>query len=256
MTEQAWYKDWFNSPFYHKLYFERDEKEAAAFIIRLLDYLKPAPQSFMLDAGCGRGRHSRILASKGFFVTGIDLSSDSIAFAKQWEDGRFGTAPPENLEFFQHDMRLPFRVNYYHYAFNFFTSFGYFNTAREHEDAIRTIASALKTNGLFVIDYLNVHYAEDHLVHNEVKILNGTNYEIHRWQDDSHFFKKIIIKDASLPHPVEHTEQVAKFLFGDLNDMLSLQGLQVQDAFGDYELGSYHVRNKPRMILVAKKNAP
>jgi hypothetical protein len=30
----------------------------------------------------------------------------------------------------------------------------------------------------------------------------------------------------------------------------------VQDAFGDYELGSYHVRNKPRMILVAKKNAP
>lgn len=245
MSEQAWFQDWFNSPFYHKLYFERDEKEATAFINRLLGYLQPAPASIMLDAGCGRGRHSRILASKGFIVTGIDLSADSIAFAKQWEN--------KNLEFFQHDMRLPFRVNYYHYAFNFFTSFGYFHTAREHEDAIRTIASALKASGVFVIDYLNVHYAEDHLQHNEVKILNGTIYDIHRWQDDLHFFKKIIIKDASLPHPVEHTERVAKFLFGDFNDMLSFHGLQVQDAFGDYELGSYHVRNKPRMILVAKK---
>jgi hypothetical protein len=28
MAEQAWYRGWFNSPFYHKLYFERDEKEA------------------------------------------------------------------------------------------------------------------------------------------------------------------------------------------------------------------------------------
>ena len=26
MAVQEWYKDWFNSPFYHKLYFDRDEK--------------------------------------------------------------------------------------------------------------------------------------------------------------------------------------------------------------------------------------
>ena len=123
MSEQAWYKDWFNSPFYHKLYFERDEKEAAAFISTLIDHLKPGPGSYMLDIACGRGRHSRFLAEKGFNVTGIDISFDSIAFAKKFEKA--------NLEFYQHDMRLPFRVNYFHYAFNFFTSFGYFKTRRE-----------------------------------------------------------------------------------------------------------------------------
>ena len=158
MSEQAWYKDWFNSPFYHKLYFERDDKEAEAFISRLIDHLKPATGSYMLDVACGRGRHSRILAGKGFRVTGIDISFDSIAFAKKNEN--------ENLEFYQHDMRLPFRVNYFDHAFNFFTSFGYFKTRREHDDAIRTIANGLKPNGIFVIDYLNVHYSEDHLVYN------------------------------------------------------------------------------------------
>lgn len=254
MSEQAWYKDWFNSPFYHKLYFERDENEAAAFILKLIDHLKPLPASYMLDVACGRGRHSHILAKKGFFVTGIDISFDSIAFAKKFvHKDSFGEN--ENLEFYQHDMRLPFRVNYFDYAFNFFTSFGYFKTRREHDDAIRTIANGLKSNGVFVIDYLNVHYSEDHLVRNDKKTINGTSYEIHRWHDEAHFYKKIIIHDPLLLHPVDFTEKVSKFSFGDFNDMLSYHGLQVQEIFGDYQLGSYDVRSKPRLIIIAKKNS-
>ena len=34
-NNKAWYRSWFNSPYYHQLYFQRDEKEAAAFIDRL-----------------------------------------------------------------------------------------------------------------------------------------------------------------------------------------------------------------------------
>lgn len=252
MSERPWYKDWFSSPFYHKLYFERDETEAEGFILRLLDHLKPARGSFMLDVACGRGRHSRILAQKGYFVTGIDISFESIDFAKKSaRKDSFGESG--NLEFYQHDMRLPFRVNYFHYAFNFFTSFGYFRTRREHDDAIRTIAKGLKPNGIFVIDYLNVHFAEDKMVANEMKKINGTTYNIHRWHDETHFYKKITIDDTQILQPVSFVEKVSKFSFGDFNDMLSFQGLQVQEVFGDYQLGSYDVRTRPRMIIVAKK---
>ena len=247
MSDVAWYKDWFNSPFYHKLYFERDDKEADSFISKLIDHLAPLPGSYMLDVACGRGRHSRFLSKKGFVVTGIDISPESIAFAKKSEN--------ENLEFFQHDMRLPFRVNYFDYAFNFFTSFGYFKTRREHDDAIRTIANGLKPGGTFVIDYLNAHYSEDHMVYNEEKIINGSVYEIRRWHDETHFYKKIIIHDPLLIHPIDFTEKVSKFSFGDFNDMLSYHGLQVQEAFGDYQLGNYDTRKKPRLILVARKNS-
>jgi len=56
--QENWFKDWFNSPYYHQLYFKRDEQEAAAFIDHLISYLKPPPGSFMLDVACGKGRHS------------------------------------------------------------------------------------------------------------------------------------------------------------------------------------------------------
>lgn len=245
MSEKAWFKQWFNSPYYHKLYFERDDQEAKQFIGNLLKKLKTGYPSRMLDVACGKGRHSRILAENGHMVTGIDISPESIAYARQYEN--------DQLEFFQHDMRLPFRVNYYHAAFNLFTSFGYFNTLREHYDAIRTIAGSLLPEGIFVLDYLNLHYTEDHLVHNEEKNIEGTVYEIHRWHDETHFYKKIKIRDACLEFPEEHTEKVAKFSLGDFNDMLSYHGLQVQEVYGDYQLDSYDVKNKPRLILIAKK---
>ena len=228
MADKSWYNDWFNSPFYHKLYFERDDKEAETFIHQLIKHLQPAEGCRMLDVACGKGRHSKILAALGFDVTGIDLAPASIAWAKQWEN--------EGLHFFVHDMRLPFYSNYFDYAFNFFTSFGYFKTRREHDAAIRTIANSLKPGGFLVIDYLNVHYAEEHLVHNEIKEINGTIYEIHRWDDDTHFYKRITITDPALLKPAEHTEKVAKFSLGDFTDMLGYQGLQVQEVFGDYHV--------------------
>jgi SAM-dependent methyltransferase len=245
MPEKAWYKDWFSSPFYHKLYFERDDKEAEAFIQKLIEHLQPAPFSRILDVACGKGRHSKILAGLGFMVTGIDISFDSIAYAKRYEN--------DNLEFFQHDMRLPFRVNYYDYAFNFFTSFGYFKNRREHDDAIRTIANCLNPNGIFVIDYLNVHYAEERLVANEKKIIDGTTYDIQRWHDEDYFYKKIVVKDVLLTQPLEYTEKVAKFSLGDFTDMFSFQRMQVQEVFGDYRFNTYDVKKTPRLIMVVKK---
>jgi 2-polyprenyl-3-methyl-5-hydroxy-6-metoxy-1,4-benzoquinol methylase len=245
MSENTWYKDWFNSPFYHKLYFERDEKEAETFIKKLIEHMHPLPTSRMLDVACGKGRHSKTLASMDYQVTGIDISEDSIEFAKQFES--------DHLDFFVHDMRLPFWGNYFHYAFNFFTSFGYFKTRREHDDTIRTISKSLKPKGVFVIDYLNVHFAEDNLTKNDYRLIDGTSYTIHRWDDDTHFYKKIIIEDTSLSQPLEYTEKVAKFSLGDFTDMLSFQGLQVQEVFGDYQFSHYDVRKTPRLILIAKK---
>ena len=251
ISGKLWYKEWFDSPFYHRLYFERDEQEAKEFISKLIHVLEPLPGSRMLDVACGRGRHSRILADMQFDVTGTDLSFRSVEFAKQLQNQSL--KQQNNLNFYQHDMRLPFWINYFDYAFNFFTSFGYFATRREHDDAMRTIAASLRPHGVFVIDYLNVHYAEDHLVHQEMKNVAGTTYQIVRWDDETHFYKKITVHDAALVVPEEHTERVAKFSLGDFTDMLSFQNMQVTEVFGDYKLNLYDVRKTPRLIIMARK---
>jgi len=241
----AWYQKWFDSPYYHKLYFQRDEAEAQAFIQRLLDYLKPAAGARMLDVACGRGRHSKMLATAHFDVTGTDLSPQSIAYAKHFET--------EQLHFYLHDMRLPFWVAYFDYAFNFFTSFGYFATQREHNGAMRAIAQSLKPAGILLFDYLNVGYAEAHLHTEEIKKVDSTTYEIQRWQDETHFYKRIRVSDPELQVPLEFCEKVAKFTLDDFTQMLALQKMQIEAVFGSYNLEPYNAQHAPRLIVVAKR---
>lgn len=240
-----WFKDWFNSPYYHQLYFNRDEKEAASFINLLLSHLQPPADSLLIDVACGRGRHAKMLAAGNFDVTAIDLSPESIAFARQFET--------EKLHFYQHDMRLPFWINYFNYAFNFFTSFGYFRTPREHYNAIRSIAQSLKPGGILVLDFLNVRYAEEHLVHKSEKEIDCVDFYITKWYDETHFYKKIIVEDHTKQVFLEFTEKVAKFNLNDFNEMFAFHHLQIQEVFGDYALGSYDIKESPRLIMIAKK---
>src|SRR3954453_18077113 len=163
MALKEWFREWFSSPYYDLLYHKRNEQEAAAFVKILIQHLQPPAGSKILDVGCGKSRQAKVLAAMGFDVTGIDLSEPFINEAKKSET--------ENLHFFQHDMRLPFYINYFDYAFNFFTSFGYFHTRREHDAAMRSIAQSLTETGTIVIDYLNTHYAEDHLVQSEESLV-------------------------------------------------------------------------------------
>jgi 2-polyprenyl-3-methyl-5-hydroxy-6-metoxy-1,4-benzoquinol methylase len=49
----------------------------------LAPWLRPAPGTRILDVGCGVGRWSRLLASRGACVTGVDLSPTMIAEARR-----------------------------------------------------------------------------------------------------------------------------------------------------------------------------
>ncbi|ASZ11450.1 class I SAM-dependent methyltransferase [Chitinophaga pendula] len=245
-TAKQWFKDWFNSPYYHLLYEHRDEREAAAFIDKLLAYLEPAPEALMLDVACGKGRHAKYLADKGFTVTGIDLSIDSINAAKKLEN--------EQLSFFQHDMRLPFRVNYFDIVFNFFTSFGYFDTQRDNDNALRTLRNALKPGGRLVLDYLNSHYVQEHLVYDEVKEKDNVVFDIKRTVSDGKFVKQISILDKNKPLRATFSERVSAFTSEDFEAMFAHQGLTITEIFGDYHFNSYDEQRSPRLILIATKS--
>jgi SAM-dependent methyltransferase len=242
---KSWFESWFDSDYYHRLYFDRDQEEAARFIGNLFDYLKPEPARFMLDIACGKGRHSLTMAKYGHYVTGIDISANSIAYARQFEN--------DHVEFYQHDMRLPFRINYFHYAFNLFTSFGYFRTQREHDDTLRTTMQSLKPGGIFVLDYLNSHCVAAKLIPEEIKEVEETRYHIKRWIKDGYFFKEIQVTDPQLKEPLFHTEQVAAFVLSDFEKMFAKQGLKMEAVFGDYSLQNFDEKSSKRLIMVVKK---
>lgn len=242
---KRWYKDWFNSPYYHLLYYKRDENEAAAFIDKLVKYINPAPGATMLDVACGKGRHSLYLAEKGFDVTGIDLSEESIEAAKKLEH--------DNLNFYQHDMRLPFRINYFDVVFNFFTSFGYFDCQRDNDNALHTMASALKHGGTLVLDYLNSEYVAEHLVPHEEKNVDGVHFSINREFENNKFLKEITINDEANNFHEKFTESVSAFTKDDFIKMFERQQLHIKSIFGDYAFHEYSPKDSSRLILIATK---
>ena len=57
-----WFSKWFDSKYYHRLYKNRDQKEAEKFLNNLskLEFFKKNIK--IIDIACGRGRHSLFLS--------------------------------------------------------------------------------------------------------------------------------------------------------------------------------------------------
>jgi SAM-dependent methyltransferase len=243
-SRKNWFKGWFNSEFYRKLYTHRNEEEAASFVKALLFELQPSPQSKILDLGCGNGRHARHLAARGHLVTGLDLAFSSIRYARKWQN--------EKLQFFRHDMREPFGNSCFDYVFNFFTSFGYFDTDLENEQVIANISHSLKNNGWLMMDYINVSQAERNLLPYEERQIDGITYRLKRWTDSKYIHKSIEVDNVRAVELFRFTEKVRKFCTGDFNAMFERHGLKLWQVYGDYALSEY-VEESPRLILLAQK---
>ncbi len=239
-----WYENWFGSPYYKILYQNRDENEAQAFIEELLTCLKPEQGARMLDIACGEGRYAIQLAEHGFDVTGIDISTASIATAMGSEQ--------ENLHFYVQDMRLPFYINYFDYAFNFFTSFGYFKYDRDHQLAVKSFAASLKPGGTLVIDYLNYKQVRANLIPEEKIIKGSYTFNIRRRLERNHVIKEISFNDAN-GKPRHYTESVAIFSVEQFVNMFDVAGMELINTFGNYRLERYHEEDSLRMIMVFKK---
>jgi SAM-dependent methyltransferase len=244
MQESDWFESWFGSPYYKILYQNRDEYEAEAFVETLLEYLQPLPGSRMADIACGEGRYSVQLAEHGYDVMGIDLSRGSIAKAKASEN--------EHLHFYIHDMRMPFYINYFDYAFNFFTSFGYFAHDRDHLLAAKSFAASLRKNGLLVIDYLNTENILQSLEPESTVHRGSYTFNIKRKLERNHFVKEISFTDAD-NKPRHYNESVAAFTLSDFIKMFKAAGMSLVATFGNYKLEGYNPFESPRMIMVFKK---
>jgi len=246
MTEEKkeWFENWFDSRYYPLLYSNRDEEEASLFVSGLVDYLKPAPGSRIVDIACGEGRFAQQLAQSGHEVIGIDLSAHRIEKAKEAETSR--------LHFYVHDMRFPFYINYFDFAFNFFTSFGYFDTARDNHMAAHAFAAALKKGGTLVIDYFNEHYIEQRLVPAETIVKEGVTFHIRRAVKEGKIVKKIAVTDEQ-GEEHQYQERVSAFELKDFVALFRQEGLELQEHFGDYHLNPFDEETSPRLIMVFKK---
>lgn len=240
---KKWYRSWFNSPYYHILYANRDHQEAELFIDRIAEYFDLKEKDRVLDACCGKGRHSIYLNKKGIDVTGIDLSSESISYAKQFEN--------EHLHFYEHDIRNLLSSNYFDYVFNLFTSFGYFRRENEDIKAIKAFAKNLKTGGILLIDFLNVDQISSSILPEDEKCVDGILFKIQKKIENGLITKKINFKDDGCHY--EFKEEVKALHLKDFKRYFDLANLELLEVFGSYQLDPFNIDTSERLIMIVKK---
>lgn len=240
---QNWFKTWFNSPYYHILYMNRDNKEAQEFITKLLAVLKPLENARILDLACGKGRHSIFLHKLGYDVTGTDLSVSSISWANQFK------AP--GLNFLVQDMRHPIENHKFDYIFNLFTSFGYFNDRNDNLKVLNAANQMLDKNGCLIIDFLNVHFIKKHLIAEEKVKREGIDFNIRREVKDGMIHKTINFQDRG--KSFEFIEYVQALDLEDFKILLDESDLYTHRIYGNYKMQPFDSEKSDRLILICKK---
>ncbi len=237
--KENWYASWFNTPYYHILYKDRDHREAALFMNQLTSFLKLKRQDTILDLACGKGRHAKYLSKQGFDVTGVDLSKESIQHAKQYENAK--------LHFQVHDMCLPYPEQF-DAVFNLFTSFGYFENEIDNLRTIEAIKAELKPTGHGVIDFLNVELAIKNLIPSEEKKMGDILFHIEKYVEDGYIVKNIRFSDKGEDY--FFTERVKALTLEDFQEYFEVANVKLIHVFGDYQLNSFNKETSDRLILI------
>jgi SAM-dependent methyltransferase len=236
-----WFISWFDSPYYHILYKERNFREAQVFMDNLTHYLNLPEKAKVLDLACGKGRHSIYLNQLGFDVLGVDLSENSIAIAKKNEN--------DTLHFKVHDMRHTFDEKF-DAIFNLFTSFGYFKNEDDHLKTLVAIKESLSEYGFGVIDFMNTNQVLANLVADETKQVDGIDFHIKRHHTDGYIYKEIDFEDQG--EKFHFTEKVRAFTLADFQQMMEKAGIYLLDIFGDYKLKKFHKTDSERLVMIFK----
>lgn len=238
-----WFAEWFNSPYYHVLYANRSEAEAEMFIKQVAGCLAIPADARVLDVACGKGRHSKTLAKLGFNVTGIDLSPNSIAEANSYNC--------QNLHFDVWDMRNTYRMGYFDYEFNLFSSFGYFEDDNEDYACIEAFYNNLKPGGTLVLDYINSEWAVKLMKPREIVPRGDIQFHIQKRLENGFIKKKIEFLAEGTDYSYE--EKLKVINQHKFTTMLSKAGFEVKEVYGDYQLNKFEPGTSPRMIFVAVK---
>lgn len=152
--KKDWYKKIWTMDIQDMSWVEDTKKE----IDFLIDKLDLQGNEKILDLACGFGRHSLELARRGYDVTGIDITSEYIAYAAE-------QAKKEclNAKFLCMDIREVNMKEKFDVVINMADgAIGYLENDVENMKIFEVVSNALKKGGKHFMDIMNGSYAETH----------------------------------------------------------------------------------------------
>ncbi len=228
------------------------DKDTKAEINFLLDIFSSEANelSKILDLGCGTGRHDRTLAQSGFQITGVDISSNMINFAKNVES---------SVNFEISDMRYYNAIEKFDAAICMWSTFSYLSTKSDVQAFLNMISHNLNKNGLLILDLKNhnsckypmFYYrkVENNIISGIITVFKNRNKNIQYGQK---VYNLLFIDKNQLEVFID--EELSRiYTVNDIRSIFS-RNFKIENIYGDYNILKPYNKNKSeRLIIVMKK---
>jgi SAM-dependent methyltransferase len=141
----AWWQTFFDADYLRIWEPGEFAGDVDAQVSALWTVLELTPASRVLDAPCGYGRISHVLAERGATVFGVDYSEAMIAEAERRRAA--STIPEQRLSYRRHDLRERLAgMEGFDAAINLYSSFGYGSEADDRA-VLETLRAAVRPGG-------------------------------------------------------------------------------------------------------------
>lgn len=241
-----WFEEWFSSEEYLTVYKHRDDSDAGLLTELISSALKSKNISSVLDLACGAGRHSILLAQKGYSVTAVDLSENLLQLGRE-KSKLLGL----NINFLPADLRNFKLDGQFDLVINLFTSFGYFITDEENFNIFTIAYKHLVNNGYFVFDYFNSEYIRNNLNRYNVEVIDQYKIAQKRGIVDGRVIKEINI--TSPGRKKRYFESVKLYDSSIILRKFEEIGFKIEKVFGNYYGEPFDENSSQRLIIIAKK---
>lgn len=241
-----WTEDYFNSEYAQTSLEGMDEERTKKQIDFILNLFGTEPPASIADVGCGLGRHTIELASRGYNVQGFDSNAQYLKKASEMAAHR-GIA---NAFFVHKDMRELDIKSTFDILISVWVSFGYFDD-ETNADVFTRMIQAIKPGGNVFIDVENREYILDHYQPKTWKMKDDTLI-----LDRSHFdhTRSVnVCKRTSLRKGEKRITQREIRLYSahEIINLAKQEDLYDFQLFGNWDGSVYTVRS-PRLIFTAR----
>ena len=221
-----------------------DSEEQIENVLKLIDN----DVSSVLDLCCGPGRCSIVLAKKGFYVTGVDLSPFLLDKAKEKSKSQ-----NLNIEWVLEDMRRFLRPLSYDLVLNMFTSFGYFDDKSDDLVVLENVFTSLKPGGAFLIDVMGKETMAKIFQSTISNVLSDGTIVVQRPEIYDNWTRvkndwTIIKGDRAKTFTFHHTVYSGQ----ELKDRMEQSGFKNIKLYGSLD-GSAYDSNAERLVIVGFK---
>lgn len=217
------------------------------YIEGILDRISCHPKS-ILDAACGTGNVSEILAQNGYEVVGADIAPDMIEVARSKDGG---------VEYHVQDMAELDLGRKFDLAISLFDSLNYITDPSHLAKAIKRVGDHLVDGGVFIFD-INTEYALAHHFFDQANIAS-VHYPHYIWNSQYDTTNRICTVNMTF-EVIENGEKVQfkevhiqrAHSLEELRSMLLDAGFEMVDVFHAYKFRP-PTRRSDRVVFIARK---